>query len=114
MSQVTLTWAVNNMTRVLDDGFVIVVDWSCTASATGASGAFYGGQSTYPNNPDEPGFIPYDQLTQEIVLNWVYASLGDQKAEIEATLTAKVEKQLNPTTANGVPWPATDPMAPAA
>ena len=67
-------------------------------------GAFYGGQSTYTNNPDEPGFIPYDQLTQQIVLGWVFDGLGTQKAEIEATLTAKVEKQLNPTTANGVPW----------
>lgn len=104
MSQVTLTWAVNNMTRVINDGFVIVVDWSCTASAPGVADAFYGGQSTYPNNPDESGFIPYDQLTKAQVLGWVYAGLGDQKAEIEATLTAKVEKQLNPTTANGVPW----------
>ena len=108
MSQVTLTWAVNNMTRVLDDGFVIVVNWSCTASATGVNGAFYGGQSTYPNNPSEPGFIPYDQLTEAQVLGWVYPGLGDQKAEIEATLTAKDEKQLNPTTANGVPW-STEP-----
>jgi hypothetical protein len=104
MSQITLTWAVNNMTRVLDDGFVIKVDWSCTASATGVQGAFYGGTTAYENNPDEPGFIPYDQLTEAQVLDWVYAGLGDQKAEIEATLTAKVEKQLNPTTANGVPW----------
>lgn len=104
MPQVTLTWAVNNMTRVVNDGFVIVVDWSCTASATGAQGAFYGGRSTYTHNPDEPGFVPYDQLTEEIVLGWFYETLGDQKAEIEATLTAKVQKQLNPTTANGVPW----------
>ncbi len=104
MSQVTLTWAVNNMTRVVDDGFVVVVDWSCTASATGVNGAFYGGQTTYTNDPTEPGFIPYDQLTEAEVLGWVYTALGDQKAEIEATLTAKVEKQLNPTTAQGVPW----------
>jgi hypothetical protein len=104
MSQVTLTWAVNNMTRVVDDGFVVVVDWSCTASATGVQGAYYGGQTTYVNNPSEPGFIPYDQLTEAEVLGWVYAGLGDQKAEIETTLTAKVQKQLNPTTAQGVPW----------
>ena len=104
MSQVTLTWAVNNMTRVVDDGFVIKVDWSCTASATGVQGAYYGGQTTYVNNPSEPGFIPYDQLTEAEVLGWVYAGLGDQKAEIETTLTAKVQKQLNPTTAQGVPW----------
>jgi hypothetical protein len=104
MSQVTLTWAVNNMTRVINDGFVIVVDWSCTASAPGVNGAFYGGQTTYKNDPSEPGFIPYDNLTEAIVLGWVYEALGDQKAEIEATLTAKVEKQLAPTTAQGVPW----------
>jgi len=106
MSDVTITWAVNNMTRVLNDGYVVVVDWSCTASAPGAQGAFYGGQTRYENNPDQPGFIPYDQLTQEIVLGWVYEALGDQKAEIEASLTAKVEKQLNPVTANGMPWSA--------
>jgi hypothetical protein len=104
MSQVTLAWAVNNMTRVVDDGFVVVVDWSCTASATGVNGAYYGGQTTYKNDPTESGFIPYDQLTQDIVLGWVYTGLGDQKAEIEATLTAKVQKQLNPTTTTGVPW----------
>ena len=103
MSQVTLTWSVQNMTRVLDDGFVINVAWACTASAEGV-GAFYGGTTTYENNPDQPGFIPYDQLTEEIVLGWVYEGLGDQKAEIEATLTAKVKKQLNPVTANGLPW----------
>ena len=111
MSQVTLTWAVNNMTRVIDDGFVVVVDWSCTAYATGAQGAYYGGQTTYTNDPTEPGFIPYDQLTEAQVLGWVYTSLGDQKAKIEATLTAKVEKQLNPTTAQGVPWNTTPAQA---
>jgi len=113
MSQVTLTWAVNNMTRVINDGFVIVVDWSCTAGAVDSQtppqplpiqGVFYGGQSTYKNDPSEPGFIPYDNLTEAIVLGWVWDGLGPQKAEIEATLTAKVQKQLNPTTANGVPW----------
>jgi hypothetical protein len=107
MSQVNLTWTVNNMTRVVEDGFVVVVDWSCAASATDVQGAFYGGQITYKNDPAEPGFIPYDQLTEAQVLGWVYDGLGDQKTEIETTLTAKVEKQLNPTTANGTPWSAT-------
>jgi hypothetical protein len=98
-----ITWTIQNMVRELNNGFVINVSWSCTAQQDSAS-AFYGGTTTYVNNPDEPGFIPYDQLTEEIVLGWVYAGLGDQKAEIEATLTAKVQKQLNPTTANGMPW----------
>lgn len=100
-----ITWTIQNMTRTTDTGFVIEVAWACTAQQDTAS-AFHGGTTTYLNNPDEPGFIPYDNLTEEIVLGWVYDALGDQKAEIEANLTAKVQKQLHPVTANGMPWSA--------
>jgi hypothetical protein len=96
-----INWQVQNMTRDLSNGFVITVAWGCTASQDSAS-AFYGGTTVYTQESDS--LIPYDQLTEEIVLGWVYETLGDQKAEIEASLTAKVEKQLNPTTANGMPW----------
>lgn len=70
----------------------------------GVSGAFYGGQTTYENDPNKPNFIPYENLTKAIVLGWIYETLGSKKAEIEATLTAKVEKQLSPTTVQGTPW----------
>jgi hypothetical protein len=96
-----INWQVQNMTRDLSNGFVINVAWGCTASQDSAS-AFYGGTTVYTQESES--FIPYEQLTEEIVLGWVFTALGDQKAEIEANLTAKVEKQLNPTTANGMPW----------
>lgn len=98
-----ITWTIQNLTRDLSNGFVYQASWGCTAQQDSAS-AFHGGTSTFEFTPDDPNFIPYDQLTEEIVLGWVYAGLGDQKAVIEATLTAKVEAQLNPVTANGVPW----------
>ena len=96
-----ITWQVQNMIRDLSNGFVITVAWGCTASQDSAS-AFYGGTTVYTQESDS--FIPYEDLTEQTVLGWVYEALGDQKAEIEASLTAKVEKQLNPTTANGMPW----------
>jgi hypothetical protein len=96
-----INWQVQNMTRDLSNGFVINVAWACTASQDSAS-AFYGGTTVYTQESDS--FIPYEDLTEEIVLGWVYETLGDQKAEIEASLTAKVEKQLNPVSANGLPW----------
>jgi hypothetical protein len=98
-----INWTIQNLTRDLSNGFVFQVAWSCTAEQDGAS-AFHGGTSTFEQDPSDPNFIPYDQLTEATVLGWVWEALGDQKAEIEAGLTAKVEKQLNPTTANGVPW----------
>jgi hypothetical protein len=106
-NEITNTWAVSNMTRVVNDGFVVVVDWSCTAASgtyPNIKSAFYGGKSNFENNPSEPGFIPYDQLTEQNVLGWVFEALGAEKQEIEVTLTAKVQAQLNPATAQGVPW----------
>jgi hypothetical protein len=99
----SINWQVQNMTRDLSNGFVITVAWACTASQDSAS-AFHGGTTVYTQESDS--FIPYDDLTEEIVLGWVYETLGDQKAEIEASLTAKVKKQLNPVSANGLPWAA--------
>ena len=66
MSQVTLTWAVNNMTRVINDGFVIVVDWSCTAGAVDSQtppqplpvGAFYGGSPPTRTTPASRASFP--------------------------------------------------------
>jgi hypothetical protein len=111
MSQVTILWSVINMTRVLSDGYVIKVSWACAASAPNVQGAVNSGQDAYTNNPDQPDFIPYDQLTQDIVLGWVWASMGsEEKATLEAKLTAKVEAQLSPATASGVPW-NTNPVA---
>lgn len=103
MSQVTLTWTIQNLTRDLSNGFVFQASWGCTAQQDSAS-AFHGGVTTFTVTPDDSDFIPYENLTEALILGWVWEELGDQKAEIEAALTAKVEKQLHPTTANGVPW----------
>jgi len=104
MSDVTLKWSVINMTRVVDDGFVIKVDWACSASSSNVKGAMYAGQTSYENDLNKGNFIPYDDLTEDIVLGWVYEDLGAEKTTIETTLTAKVEAKKNPVSATGVPW----------
>jgi hypothetical protein len=96
-----ITWTIQNLTRDLSNGFVVNVAWACTAEQDGKS-AFHGGTTAYENNPDASNFVPYENLTEATVLGWVWEAVD--KAEIEATLTAKVEKQLKPTTANGMPW----------
>ena len=109
--EITCTWSINNMQHLVSDGGVIAVEWGCTAEGGGKSAlegggksAFYGGKSEFTPDPSSPDFVPYDQLTEEMVLGWVFAALGDEKAAIEADRTAKVEKQLHPTVESGVPW----------
>jgi len=69
------------------------------------------------NNVFEGGpgddFIPFEDLTEEIVLQWVKDSLGaDAVAEIEARVNAKaaeVNQQLkNPTIEENIPWNTND------
>ena len=114
---ITTTWSVNNMTHNDADGGVILVYWSCVAASDGTPSytASEGGKLRCEPDPTSPDYIPYADLTEADVLNWVYASLveGDEtpdeaKARVEANRTAKVQKQIDAaaTTASGVPWDA--------
>ena len=45
---------------------------------------------------------PYENLTQETVLGWIWESVD--KAATEAAVQAKIDLQKNPVSATGVPW----------
>ena len=119
---INTTWSVNNMTHNDADGGVILVYWSCTATddVEGCS-AVEAGKLRLDPDPSSPDYIPYADLTENDVLDWVYNSLieGDEtadeaKARIEADRDAKVQKQIDAaaTTESGVPW--NNPVAEAA
>ena len=46
---------------------------------------------------DNGGFIPSDQLTEEIVIGWVKQSLGDQAlVDMKNQLDALLDEKINP------------------
>jgi hypothetical protein len=71
---------------------VITADWRCNGSQDSYSGTCYGSCSFAP--PTE-GFTPYDQLTEQQVLDWCYAN-GVDKTAIEANVTQQINDQINP------------------
>lgn len=98
----TFTWAIANLERETADGFVFTAHYTVNAAdGTYTSGA-YG--SIGFQRPDD--LIPFAELTEELVVDWVQEALGgDEKvAEIEAALQAQLDEQHNPTKAAGVPW----------
>ena len=120
---INTTWSVNNMTHNDADGGVILVYWSCVAASDGdpSYSATEAGKLRLDPDPSSPDYIPYADLTENDVLDWVYDSLieGDEtadeaKARIEADRDAKVQKQIDAaaTTESGVPW--NEPVAEAA
>lgn len=90
---------------------VITADWRCNGSQDSYSGTCYGSCSFAP--PTE-GFTPYDQLTEQQVLDWCYAN-GVDKTAIEANVTQQINDQINPPViAPPLPWvpPTPDPVPP--
>jgi hypothetical protein len=94
----TTTWTISQLDRKTADGFVTTAHWQATA-VDGEHTA-----SIYSTCSWEDGTVntPYDQLTQETVLGWVWESVD--KTATEAALAAQIEAQKNPVTSTGTPW----------
>ena len=103
------TWTIANLERNVADGGVTVAHSRVTESETVGTGddavtytaSSYGTVGFTPDASAE-GFIAYGVLVEDTVLGWVWEQLD--KDAIEASLTANIEEQKNPTTADGVPW----------
>ena len=98
----TYTWAIANLERETADGFVFTAHYTVNAAdGTYTSGAYGSIGFQRPEN-----LIPFADLTEEVVVDWVKEALGgDEKvAEIEAALQAQLDEQHAPTKAAGLPW----------
>lgn len=93
----TYTWTVNQMYTVQqpDPNYVVNVLWTLTG-VDGQYTASIGGNSTFDSNQSST-FIPYNQLTQDIVIGWVQAQLGTQGiANYEANVQGQINSMINP------------------
>jgi hypothetical protein len=95
-------WSISQLDRTIPDGGVYTAYWTASAVDEGYS-ACVCGTAFFTPDPDSPNFVPYDQLTEEEVLGWVWAS-GVDKFTTEASLADQIYLQQNPVTASGLPW----------
>ena len=107
------TWTIATLERDIQpadmDGAVVVAHWRATDSETVGEGddavtysaSSYGTVGFTPD-PTDPDYIAYADLTEEMVLGWVWESVD--KDATEESLAAKIEAEKNPVTADGVPW----------
>ena len=88
--------------RSLPDGVVVTCHWTASLTDGDYIAATYGAEGFNQKSPDAPDFIPYEDLTEEVVKGWVVDKIG---ADIEQVLKAQIDAQKNPTSASGLPWP---------
>ena len=92
-------WNIVQMDRLTSDNFVVTVHYSVTATDGDYSANTYG---TVGYTQESDNFIPFDNLTPEIVTGWVQTSLG--KDTVEEGLAAQIQAQKNPVQVSGLPW----------
>ena len=118
----TITWKVTNLDCYpkydMESDVVFTVHWDCLGNMTVATGSLSG--STYNSRlygttgvtyHSGSSFTPYNQLTQNQVLSWVFDAMGvQQKDNIEAGASAAIYTQINPPVINPpLPWAPVPP-----
>ena len=101
----TIIWLIERLlvkpTEGSNTDVVITADWRCNGSQDNYSGTCYGSCSF---QPPTGSFTPYEDLTQEQVLQWCYEN-GVDKNAIEANVSLQIENQINPPVVTlPLPW----------
>ncbi|MEK9923522.1 MAG: hypothetical protein VW521_11695 [Rhodospirillales bacterium] len=98
----TFIWAIANLERETADGFVFTAHY--TVSATDGEAYSAGAYGSIGFERPET-LIPFDDLTEEIVIGWVKEKLGEEQVEqVETALQSKIDEKRAPTKASGTPW----------
>ena len=101
----TTTFKISQMDRLTADGFVCTVHWT----ASQVDGDYTASTYSTVGFTEQPGqsLIPYKDLTEAQVVEWVKASLGEEGvAAIDTALANNIADQKAPKVAAGVPWDA--------
>jgi hypothetical protein len=103
----TTNWNIAGMKRLTENGLVVEVTYIFKAEQDNVLDRKVGSLN-FTGNTNDPDFVAYEDLTEEIVLDWVYTALGSQKTQIETEVTTNVTNRLeqiqNNPYGNGVPW----------
>jgi hypothetical protein len=95
----TTTWKITQCDRLTADNFITTAHWTASAVDGDYTASIYSTCSWADGSPT----IPYSDVTESEVLQWVWDS-GVDKTATEAALAQNIELQKNPVTATGTPW----------
>jgi hypothetical protein len=106
---ITLSWIIERLLVKPTEGsltdVVITADWRCNGTVQSPTEAYSGtcyGSCSFA--PPTGSFTPYEDLTQQQVLDWCFAN-GVDKSAIEANVSLQIENQINPPVVSlPLPW----------
>ena len=95
-------WVVETCEYEVASGGITVAHWRVVATEGDESVSAYGSVG-FTQDPKASTFKPYNEVTEEEVLAWVWGSDVD-KAAVEASLSKQLQAKKAPKIAIGTPW----------
>lgn len=104
----TLKWNIANLNRKPDTGLVFEVSFFIEFDYLGKQD-IYIGIVELEGDESSDSFIPYTDLQEETVIEWVQSKLGNLELEkIKEDIKVKIEKAIaeeeSPRFISGIPW----------
>jgi hypothetical protein len=93
-------WTITDLSADTKLKAVVQCLWKCSCGLN----EFAGSVTLDPADTSSPGFIAYENLTEDLVLQWVFNLLGDEKILIEEQASKVPAKPPEPPFFNGIPW----------
>lgn len=102
------TWKVKRIECLVNapgdqKNYVLAADWSCLTTIDGVTDGIHG-CVVFPVE-EKTSYVPFEQLTEETVLNWIFESEGFDKQGVESRVEDHMQVILNPIiTVPPLPW----------
>ena len=105
------TWEVQNMIRHAEDGGVVIVYWKASIAEDYVVGdkthhinPQEAGQAQFQPDPSADGFVPFESLTEDAVLGWVFGRINKESIEQELQNRLDTKKASISKFVGGMPW----------
>jgi hypothetical protein len=103
----TITWLIEWMkSKPVDGNFsnvVVTAGWRCNGVQDTYNASVYG-TSSFTIDPESTTYTPYNQLTQEQVLGWVWSKDVNKEAT-ESAIQTQINELINPPVVTlPLPW----------
>jgi hypothetical protein len=106
MTTPTIVWTISQLDCYPQVGnetdVVFTVHWQCTGTQDTYTASVY--STCAIPAPDPADFVPYDKLTQDMVLGWIWED-GVDRFATELAVVQQIDAQINPTVVSPpLPW----------
>jgi hypothetical protein len=119
---ITYTWKVTSL-KVKDvsenrTNAIVQTYWTKTGTDEDGNQGVFSGATPFTIDPtDDSGpFIPFEELTEENVLDWIKSVvIGSYEDHVNSKIAEQITDKVTPTTDANLPWapaePVTNPVA---